>query len=169
MRDYVADWDALKATDPEVAAALSDELNRERSMLRLIASGLPNHAIATKLSLSFHTVKNHVQNIFKKIDVTRRTEAVERARVVPVIERLCGLAAVLSVDTTRAAVAEAALNAGARVINDISGGLDDPQMLPLAARRGAPIVLMHMRGEPATMQGMAEYRDVVAEVKGHLV
>ena len=51
-----------------------------RTLLRLIASGLPNHAIATKLSLSFHTVKNHVQNIFKKIDVTRRTEAVERAR-----------------------------------------------------------------------------------------
>lgn len=53
---------------------------RELDVLRLIAAGLPNHQIATRLSLSFHTVKNHVQNIFKKIDVTRRTEAVERAR-----------------------------------------------------------------------------------------
>jgi LuxR family maltose regulon positive regulatory protein len=52
---------------------------RELDVLRLIAAGLPNHEIATRLSLSFHTV-NHVQNIFKKIDVTRRTEAVERAR-----------------------------------------------------------------------------------------
>jgi ATP/maltotriose-dependent transcriptional regulator MalT len=53
---------------------------RELDVLRLIAAGLPNHEIAARLSLSFHTVKNHVQNIFKKIDVTRRTEAVERAR-----------------------------------------------------------------------------------------
>jgi DNA-binding NarL/FixJ family response regulator len=53
---------------------------RELDVLRLIANGLPNHEIAARLSLSFHTVKNHVQNIFKKIDVTRRTEAVERAR-----------------------------------------------------------------------------------------
>ncbi|MEA2329005.1 MAG: hypothetical protein QOE68_3964 [Thermoanaerobaculia bacterium] len=54
--------------------------NREIDVLRLIAAGLGNHDIARHLSLSFHTVKNHVQNIFKKIDVTRRMEAVERAR-----------------------------------------------------------------------------------------
>jgi len=53
---------------------------REIAVLRLIAEGLPNRDIADRLSLSFHTVKNHVQNIFKKIDVTRRMEAVDRAR-----------------------------------------------------------------------------------------
>jgi DNA-binding NarL/FixJ family response regulator len=53
---------------------------RELDVLRLIAAGLANRDIAEKLSLSFHTVKNHIQNLFKKLDVTRRTEAVERAR-----------------------------------------------------------------------------------------
>jgi DNA-binding NarL/FixJ family response regulator len=53
---------------------------RELDVLRLVAAGMSNRQIAERLSLSFHTVKNHVQNIFKKIDVTRRTEAVERAR-----------------------------------------------------------------------------------------
>jgi dihydropteroate synthase len=89
-------------------------------------------------------------------------------RIIPVLRELRHVRAVLSVDTTRAAVAEAALEAGACVINDISGGLDDPSMLPLAARRGVPIVLMHMRGEPATMQTLADYKDVVADVKRHL-
>jgi dihydropteroate synthase len=89
-------------------------------------------------------------------------------RIVPVIERLREAPVVLSVDTTRAAVAEAALEAGARVINDISGGLEDSGMLPLAAGRRAPIALMHMRGQPATMQTLAQYQDVAAEVTRHL-
>jgi dihydropteroate synthase len=89
-------------------------------------------------------------------------------RIVPVIERLRDEPVVLSVDTTRAGVAEAALEAGAHVINDISGGLEDAEMLPLAARRRVPITLMHMRGQPATMQTLAQYRDVVAQVKRHL-
>jgi dihydropteroate synthase len=90
-------------------------------------------------------------------------------RVVPVLEALRGLPTVLSVDTTRAAVADAALDAGAALINDITGGFDEPEMLPLAACRKVPIVLMHMRGQPATMQQMTDYRDVVAEVRGHLL
>jgi len=69
-----------------------------------------------------------------------------------------------SIDTTRAAVAEAALDAGAYVVNDISAGRDDPAMLPLVARRGVPIVLMHMRGTPATMQLDPRYDDVTREV-----
>ena len=90
------------------------------------------------------------------------------SRIIPVIERLKDLPAILSVDTTRAAVAAAALDAGARLVNDISGGSDDPALLPLVASRGVPIVLMHMRGQPSTMQQLTDYRDVVVEVKGHL-
>lgn len=89
-------------------------------------------------------------------------------RILPVIHQLRDVPAWLSVDTTRAAVAEAALDAGAHVINDISGGRDDVAMLPLVARRGVPIVLMHMRGQPATMQQQTDYQDVTAEVKAHL-
>jgi dihydropteroate synthase len=89
-------------------------------------------------------------------------------RIVPVLKGLSGLPAILSVDTTRADVATAALDGGANLINDISGGLDDPAMLPLAAERKVPIVLMHMRGQPAYMQQLVEYQDVVAEVRSHL-
>ena len=90
-------------------------------------------------------------------------------RIVPVVEGLLRRVPVtLSVDTTRAGVAEAALEAGAHIINDISGGLEDAEMLPLAARRRVPIALMHMRGQPATMQTLTQYEDVVAEVKRHL-
>lgn len=87
-------------------------------------------------------------------------------RVVPVIRELSRAAPhlAISVDTTKRSVAEAALDAGARVINDISAGQDDPAMLPLAAERRCPIVLMHMRGTPATMQDAPTYADVTAEV-----
>lgn len=86
-------------------------------------------------------------------------------RVEPVLRGLRGdLPAILSIDTTRAAVAEAAIDAGASLINDISAGKDDPDMLPLAARRRVPIVLMHMQGTPATMQDNPVYGDVMAEV-----
>jgi dihydropteroate synthase len=92
-------------------------------------------------------------------------------RVLPVIQTLrqdLGEHCLLSIDTTRAPVARAALDAGASIINDISAGLDDPEMLPLAADRAAPIVLMHMQGTPATMQQNPTYRNVVEEVASHL-
>jgi dihydropteroate synthase len=85
-------------------------------------------------------------------------------RVVPVIREIANLAAIVSIDTTRAAVAEAALDAGAGMVNDISAGRDDDAMLPLVARRGVPVVLMHMQGTPATMQDKPTYRDVMGEV-----
>src|SRR5687768_2810774 len=84
-------------------------------------------------------------------------------RVVPVIQRIADLPVTISIDTTRAAVAEAALDAGAAVVNDISAGRDDPAMLPLVARRGVPAILMHMRGTPLTMQEAPSYQDVLAE------
>ncbi|MFA6133579.1 MAG: dihydropteroate synthase [Phycisphaerae bacterium] len=76
--------------------------------------------------------------------------------------------AMVSIDTTSAAVAAFAIEAGAAIINDTSAGLDDAEMLPLAARSGKPIVLMHRPGAPQTMQSLARYDDVVAEVKDHL-
>jgi dihydropteroate synthase len=86
-------------------------------------------------------------------------------RLIPVLDALPRRAvAAISIDTTLAAVAEAALDRGAWMINDISAGRDDPAMLPMAARRGAPIVLMHMRGQPKTMQDAPAYADVVGEV-----
>ncbi len=89
-------------------------------------------------------------------------------RVVPVIRRVTQLPVVLSVDTTKASVAEAALDAGAAMVNDISAARDDATMLPLIARRRVPIVMMHMQGTPATMQTNPTYGDVMAEVIDHL-
>ncbi|MBK1718393.1 dihydropteroate synthase [Thiocystis violacea] len=74
----------------------------------------------------------------------------------------------ISIDTTLALVARAALDAGASWINDTSAGLDDPAMLPLAAERDVPIVLMHRPGLPETMQLDPRYSDVVTEVRDHL-
>ena len=92
-------------------------------------------------------------------------------RVLPVIEGIvrANLPVTLSIDTTRAQVGQAALDVGATLLNDISAGRDDPDMLPLAASRCAPIVLMHMQGTPATMQADPNYSDVVAEVCRHLL
>ena len=89
-------------------------------------------------------------------------------RVVPVISRIAQWPVTISIDTTRSAVAQAALDAGASMVNDISAGRDDPGQLPLVARRGVPVVLMHMQGTPATMQNAPAYRDVMAEVIEHL-
>lgn len=74
----------------------------------------------------------------------------------------------ISIDTTLADVADAALDAGATMINDVSAGREDGEMLELAADRGAPIVLMHMLGSPGTMQDDPRYGDVVQEVLGFL-
>ncbi|MGH4017375.1 MAG: dihydropteroate synthase [Pseudonocardiaceae bacterium] len=93
----------------------------------------------------------------------------EIARVVPVLRELAAHGVPCSVDTTRAAVAEAALEAGARIVNDVSGGLADPAMAPLMARCQAPWVLMHWRGHSDRMDELASYHDVVAEVRAELV
>lgn len=95
--------------------------------------------------------------------------AVQRERVVPVIEALrARLDLTLSIDTTLAEVAAAALDAGADVVNDVSAGREDPALVDLVAERGAGLVLMHMRGSPADMQRDPRYDDVLAEVRGFL-
>ncbi len=100
---------------------------------------------------------------------SRVDAATELRRVLPVIETLAAEGVALSVDTTRAAVAAAALEAGAHVINDVSGGLADPDMARVAAEAGVPWVLMHWRGHSKDMQALAEYEDVVADVRAELL
>ncbi len=77
--------------------------------------------------------------------------------------------AILSIDTYHAAVAREAVAAGASLVNDISAGLLDPQMIPEVARLNVPYILMHMKGNPQTMQQQANYRDVTKEVLEHLM
>jgi dihydropteroate synthase len=94
----------------------------------------------------------------------------ERRRVVPVIEglRQRGVRAQVSVDTSKATVAAAALDAGATLVNDVTALRGDPAMAELVAARGAECCLMHMLGEPRTMQDDPRYDDVVSEVKAFL-
>jgi dihydropteroate synthase len=97
-------------------------------------------------------------------------EAEELDRVVPVVLRLALEAGVpVSIDTRKSAVAAAALEAGAQVVNDVSAGRADPDMLRVVAGAGAGFVAMHMLGEPATMQDDPRYVDVVREVGDFLV
>jgi dihydropteroate synthase len=95
------------------------------------------------------------------------TEEEELRRVLPVIDAIKSAAApaLISIDTTKASVAAAALDAGATIINDISGGRADQEMMPLAADRGAAFIVMHMQGTPRTMQLQPQYDDVVGEVR----
>ncbi len=88
----------------------------------------------------------------------------ELRRVVPVVERLAAEGLTVSVDTSKAAVAAAALRAGAKIVNDVTALRGDPAMARTVARAGAAVVLMHMKGTPRTMQRAPAYRDVVAEV-----
>ncbi|MFJ5120205.1 dihydropteroate synthase [Kitasatospora sp. NPDC088548] len=92
----------------------------------------------------------------------------ELRRVLPVVRELAARGVTVSVDTMRAAVAEAAVEAGARIINDVSGGRADALMVSVAARTGVPFVVMHWRGHSAAMDGLADYEDVVDEVVGEV-
>ena len=94
------------------------------------------------------------------------SEAEELRRVVPVLEGLAGAGARLSIDTSKAAVAAAALDAGATIVNDVTALRGDPAMAALVAERGCDVCLMHMLGEPRTMQRDPRYDDVVADVQG---
>lgn len=92
----------------------------------------------------------------------------EARRVLPVVERLAAAGALVSVDTMRASIAEAAVSRGALLVNDVSGGLADPRMLATVADLGVPYVAMHWRAHSRTMQEHAVYADVVAEVCAEL-
>jgi len=93
----------------------------------------------------------------------------EARRVLPVIGELAAAGLAVSVDTYRAAVAEQAIAAGARIVNDVSGGLGDPDMARVVRDAGCPWVLMHWRGHSANMAALAHYDDVVADVRAELM
>ena len=92
------------------------------------------------------------------------SEREELRRVVPVVEALAAGGIRVSIDTSKAAVAEAALRAGATMVNDVTALRGDPRMARVCARAGADVVLMHMKGTPRTMQKAPRYADVVADI-----
>ncbi len=92
----------------------------------------------------------------------------EVRRIKPVVAELAAAGMAVSIDTLRAEVAEAAIEAGACLVNDVSGGLADPQMSRLVARAGVPYVVMHWRGHSRDMYARARYADVVREVREEL-
>lgn len=100
-------------------------------------------------------------------DITLQEEA---DRVLPSMEAVCKAFpdVICSIDTFRANIAEQAIQAGASIINDISSGDDDPDMIPLVTRLHVPYILMHKQGKPATMQQQPEYANVVLEVMDYL-
>jgi len=98
----------------------------------------------------------------------RVSEAEEIERTIPVIAELAKYGARISIDTMRASTAEAAVKAGASIINDVSGGLADPEMLQTAARLGVPYIAMHWRGQSKDMNSRAIYNDVVIDVISEL-
>lgn len=98
----------------------------------------------------------------------RVTEAEEIERTIPVITELAKHKVTISIDTMRASTAEAAINAGASIINDVSGGLADPQMLQAAGRLQVPYIAMHWRGQSKDMNSKAIYKDVVSDVISEL-
>ncbi len=92
----------------------------------------------------------------------------ECRRVLPVVRSLAAQGVAVSVDTRNAATMAGALDAGARIVNDVSALAHDPAAAALVAGRACPVVLMHMRGQPDTMAGLAQYQDVAAEVAAEL-
>lgn len=94
----------------------------------------------------------------------------ELDRVVPVIEQLSAqLAVPISIDTSKAIVAQAAMQAGAEIINDVTGLEGDPEMISVALNTNAGVCVMHMQGTPQTMQNAPNYRDVVEDIRGYLI
>ncbi len=126
--------------------------------------------LASALSKARNMIDNGVDIIDIGGESTRpNAEAIsletELNRVIPVIKQLRSATSIpISIDTTKAAVAQAAIEAGADIVNDISGGTFEPEMLTTVAQLNIPIVLMHIRGTPKTMQQLTEYQDLVGEI-----
>lgn len=106
---------------------------------------------STRPGASEITLEEELNRVISLVEILRSSENI--CATVPI-----------SVDTTRAAVAKAAIEAGADIINDISAATFDPEMLPTAAKLGVPIILMHIRGTPQTMQELTDYQDLIGEI-----
>ena len=130
--------------------------------------------VETALAKAREMISNGVDIIDIGGESTRpNAEAVtveaELQRVIPVIQQLRQESSIpISIDTTKATVAKKAIAAGADIVNDISGATFDEEMLETVAQLDVPIILMHIRGNPKTMQSLTDYQDVVAEVKEFL-
>ena len=130
--------------------------------------------VETALAKATEMINNGVDLIDIGGESTRpnaETVAVEAElrRVIPVIKQLRQESSIpISIDTTKATVAKEAIAAGADIVNDISGATFDDGMLETVAGLNVPIILMHIRGNPKTMQSLTDYQDVVAEVKEFL-
>ena len=123
-----------------------------------------------------HAVQRGLQMIEEGVDIIdiggestrpgaeRVSEEEEQRRVIPVIEALVGKGADISIDTMRASTARLAVNAGAVIVNDVSGGAADPEMFSTVADLGCKYTLMHWRGHSKDMNTLAQYDDVVSEV-----
>lgn len=98
----------------------------------------------------------------------RVSVADELRRVLPVVQALAGQGAIVSIDTTRAEVAQQAIAHGASIINDVSGGLAEPEILKVAAQADLPYIIMHWRGPADVMDDLDDYQDVVAQVRQEL-
>lgn len=129
---------------------------------------------STALSQAHHLVEAGI-DILDIGGQSTRPQAIEIAegeelyRVIPVIQAIRSeLDVPISVDTTRASVAAAAIAAGADLVNDVSGGIHDPQMLSTVANLNVPIILMHMRGTSQTMQQLTDYQNLIADIIGFL-
>lgn len=136
------------------------------------------HSPTDLISLS-HTIKSHIAAGASILDIGGQStrpgaadvgEAEELQRIIPAIELIRSMPetsnVAISVDTYRASVAAEAVKAGADIINDVSAGTMDPEMLSTVSRTGKTVVLMHMRGTPETMTTMTDYPDGVVETVG---
>ncbi|WP_396103344.1 dihydropteroate synthase [Cyanobium sp. Morenito 9A2] len=148
--------DGGRLTGPAVAVAVA------RSMARQGAAVLDLGGQSTRPGASEVEANEEIRRVLPSLRAIRSALAAEEFPGFP-------HPPLLSIDTYQAAVAEAALEAGADWINDVSGGRRDPALLPLVAAVGCPYVLMHNRGTSVTMDSLADYGDVVAEVRAELL
>jgi len=157
-------------------------MNNERTLVMGILNVTPDSFADGGRHFDFESAINRAKEMISEgvdiIDVggestrpgaDRVSEEEERDRVIPVITELAELGITISVDTTRANIAKAAIGAGATIINDVSGGLADPDMAAVVASNHAiQYVVMHWRGHAKDMQKSAQYKNVVSEVKEEL-
>ncbi|HRY80580.1 MAG TPA: dihydropteroate synthase [Spirochaetia bacterium] len=144
-------WEGSRVSGAEAAARTA------LAMLRAGASILDIGGESTRPGSAYLSAEEEIARVEPAIRAVRAAAAAE------------GLDPVLSVDTRKAAVARAALEAGADLVNDVSALEDDPDLAGLCAERGVPVILMHKKGVPATMQNAPWYEDCAGEVRDYLL